>query len=104
MAVRRLSDMRDLTTLGGVCVIDFTAAWCRPCQAAAPLYERLASEQKGTVFFKCDVDEASAVADAFAIESLPTFVVYRGGAALRRVEGADIEQLRAELHSVLADE
>jgi thiol-disulfide isomerase/thioredoxin len=38
-------------------VIDFTAAWCGPCRAIAPLFVEHAKKFTQVVFLKVDVDE-----------------------------------------------
>lgn len=38
-------------------VIDFTAAWCKPCQSMEPTLEELATKYKDICIVKIDVDE-----------------------------------------------
>jgi thioredoxin 1 len=38
-------------------VIDFTASWCGPCRAIAPLFVEHAKKYTQAVFLKVDVDE-----------------------------------------------
>ena len=58
------------------CIIDFYADWCRPCKAMEPIMEKLAAEYAGKVmFYKVNVDNESALANYFQINSIP-FILY----------------------------
>jgi thioredoxin 1 len=61
-------------------LVDFTATWCGPCKALAPIVEKLAVEFEGKVKVgKLDIDEARAVATKYGVRSVPTVMVFRGG-------------------------
>ncbi|XP_070541285.1 thioredoxin-like [Ptychodera flava] len=78
-------------------VVDFTAAWCGPCQFIAPKYKALAEEMTDVVFLKVDVDENSETAQSCNISSMPTFVFFKNGKELERFSGASEEKLRATI-------
>jgi thioredoxin len=63
----------------GITVIDFWAAWCGPCRAMAPQFERAAQLRPQYRFAKVDVDAEPAVAGRYAIRSIPTLMVLRDG-------------------------
>ena len=68
-------------------LIDFYADWCGPCKMLAPTIEEIAA---GTVDFlvaKINVDEAPEIAERFAVMSIPTLIVLRGGEELARAVG-----------------
>lgn len=70
-------------------VVDFWAAWCGPCKAMAPAFERVASEQKTRArFAKVDTERAQPVAARFGIRSIPTLIVFKEGREAARVSGA----------------
>ncbi len=70
-------------------VVDFWAGWCSPCKMMAPHFAAAARELAGQVVFaKVDTEAAPALAARFAIQSIPTLVLLRGGNEERRISGA----------------
>mmetsp|Transcript_49705 Transcript_49705/g.161094 ORF Transcript_49705/g.161094 Transcript_49705/m.161094 type:complete len:94 (-) Transcript_49705:174-455(-) len=70
-------------------IVDFTATWCGPCQAIAPVFAKLCRKHPGAFFVKVDVDELEEVATSERITAMPTFHVYRNGKVVDAVMGAD---------------
>jgi thioredoxin 1 len=61
-------------------LVDFTATWCGPCKALAPIVEKLADELEGKVKVgKLDVDESKQIAMKYGVTSVPRILVFRGG-------------------------
>jgi thioredoxin len=71
-------------------VVDFTASWCGPCQQIAPMYEQLAARYTSVEFVKVDVDRNQEVAAQQQITAMPTFKLYRRGATVASIKGADV--------------
>ncbi|EAQ88836.1 hypothetical protein CHGG_05455 [Chaetomium globosum CBS 148.51] len=72
-----LEALDALTATHKYVILDFTAQWCPPCKAIAPLYQKLATEHAtagALAFGKVDVDEAQPVAAKFKISAMPTFL------------------------------
>jgi thioredoxin 2 len=81
-------------------LLDAWAPWCGPCRMVAPVIEELATEMAGRVrFAKLNVDENPATAARFAIQSIPTLLVLKGGQEVDRIVGV---QPKAEIARRLA--
>lgn len=68
-------------------VMRFTAGWCSPCKALAPILEEIRQESTGVEFQTIDVDENPELATSMGIRSIPTVIVEVDGVEVQRLTG-----------------
>lgn len=73
-------------------LVDFWATWCGPCLRIAPVIEELAEEYAGRLtVLKLDVDAHGSIAQDYGIMSIPTLIIFKGGAEVEKIVGAGDE-------------
>jgi thioredoxin 1 len=78
-------------------VMDFSAKWCGPCLAIAPVLEKLASSTPEVKFFKIDIDGASGTANSYDVSAVPYFVFVQNGKTVHSFTGASEAKLKEGL-------
>ena len=92
-----------------ICVIDYTATWCGPCKAIAPVFEDIASyyAKQGLPlkFYKVDVDQNAKAAEVSNISAMPTFQVWKDGKTLVKytLKGANKNSLINMVNKVVSE-
>ena len=71
-----------------VVVVDFWAEWCEPCKMLSPVLDRVAQTYSGRVkVVKCNIEENQAIAEKYAIYSIPNLVFFRDGQIVNQAVG-----------------
>ncbi|KAH7163282.1 PITH domain-containing protein [Dactylonectria estremocensis] len=97
---------KNLLKSSRIVVADFYADWCGPCKAIAPVYEALAESlyiPNAVTFVKINSDNQKDLAQEYTITALPTFLVFRDGKVIEKVQGADPRKLQGVIQKLASE-
>lgn len=84
-------------------LLDFSATWCGPCKMQKPFLEKVEAELGDKIDVKViDVDQNQSMAAEYGIQAVPTLIIRKDGAVVKRFTGLTTAGiLLEELNKVL---
>jgi len=78
------------------CVIRFTADWCQPCKAYAPIFDEVAGGTE-TPFYVIDIEKHQDLAWKLKVQSIPALYAIRNGEFIKMQRPYDEAKTREAL-------
>ncbi len=79
-------------------LVDFWAEWCGPCKMLGPVIEEIATLYSGRAKVgKVNVDQNQVLSQKYGIRSIPTLILFKDGAVVEQIVGAQSKQKIQEL-------
>lgn len=86
--VRHLESRETLAPAAGTSVVAFSAKWCPPCKMMDPIYESASARFPALDFVKVNQEATPELFDAYGVQSIPTYLVFKEGKEVHRQIGA----------------
>lgn len=85
----------DLLAKAGKCltVVHFQATWAPQCDQMNDVMAELAKEHTHTAFVKLEAEAVPEVSEKYEVTSIPTFLFFKGGEKVDRLDGAHAPEL-----------
>ncbi|KAM6951689.1 glutaredoxin 3 [Aplochiton taeniatus] len=95
-------DFESLLSKAGKCltVVHFQAAWAPQCAQMNEVMAELAKEYTHTTFIKLEAEVVPEVSEKFEITSVPTFLFFKAGEKVERLDGAHAPELTKKVQKL----
>ena len=83
-----MSKFNEIIKSEKLVLVDFSAEWCAPCKALAPILKEVKQALGDKVkIIKIDVDNNPVIAQNLQISGVPTIIIYQDGVQKFRQSG-----------------
>ena len=82
------SNFEQIISAENPTLVDFWAEWCGPCKTMHPVFESLSKNYPKIKFARVNVDNNQNISMKFAVQSIPTFIMFKSGQIIDKMTGA----------------
>ncbi len=82
------SNFEQIVSAENPTLVDFWAEWCGPCKTMYPVFESLSKKYPNIKFARVNVDNNQNISMKFAVQSIPTFIMFKSGQIVDKMMGA----------------
>jgi thioredoxin 1 len=77
-----------------ITMVNFTAAWCKPCKKIKPTVQYMATKYASRIkVYTVDVDTSPELVSHFEVHTMPTFIFFKNNKVVYVLQGASNDLL-----------
>ena len=88
-----LADLDTILQTSRKIALKFTAPWCGPCRAYAPIVDTVAEAFPDVDFFEIDIDKEPELATRWGVRAIPLIIGISEGQTVFRLPGLNSESM-----------
>ena len=97
-SINSIQQLDEILKSEAYVVVKFSASWCGPCKAMAPILDQVKNEVGDNAsIIKIDVDRNQQIAQSLQIQGVPTLILYKNGKQLWRQSGVVQKEMLVNL-------
>jgi thioredoxin 1 len=81
-------------------IVSYTTTWCPYCIAIMPTFESLSNSYYDVQFLNADLNKLGVLTTRESIKGMPTFIIFKNGQRVERIESTNRDGLVRALNSV----
>ncbi|KAF2176713.1 DUF1000-domain-containing protein [Zopfia rhizophila CBS 207.26] len=96
----------SLLSSSRIVVVNFYNEWNAACKAIIPVYEQLSgqlSRPNAITFTKINAEQQTQIAQSYNISNMPTFMIFKNGRELSKINGAKPQELSEAIKRLAAE-
>lgn len=83
-----MANFKEIINGDTAVLVDFFAEWCGPCKMMPPILSEVSKELGSSVkILKVDVDKNPQAARVYAVQGVPTLIIFKQGKQVWRKSG-----------------
>lgn len=89
-----------------IVLVDFSASWCAPCKAMAPIVKGMIKTYAGKAsLIEINIDAQRTLATDYMVQSIPTLIIFNDGREVKRLVGLQpAEIIEQSLNNVMGND
>ncbi|KAL4387022.1 hypothetical protein GQ457_09G002380 [Hibiscus cannabinus] len=98
--VKSKAELDGLRQSGAPVILHFWASWCEPSKHMDQVFSHLSTDFPNSHFLRVEAEEQPEISEEYSVSAVPSFVFFKDGKVVDKLEGADPSSLANKVAKV----